>query len=268
MLRSFFFLFFLTTTLNKKFGLCQIAAPSGDISRAHLPAGAGGEQDSAGMSDTGTIIPAQRGFGVSALFPVAQNHSGFRVPFSLADYPGSWRRRAGSLGNGSCLILLSSFVCTGVSELCSRVRETSCNGGDTKGCGLFLAMSWSVVGCRACLHFKRQEMGFQNCELSYKLQGCFFIIGATALGPLLFLLSQLQTFPFSQPDWYLVKIRPKNLFSRSWVSCVNTDVLRTSHAAGNHVSDAPCLVGCITGHPNCRPSHVVGHLHVFRHLSV
>lgn len=153
----------------------------------------------------------------------------------------------GSLGNGLRLILLSSFICTSVRlGLCSGVRETSCDGGDTKGCGFFLAVSWSMGGSCASLHFKSHEMGFQNCELSYKLQGCLFIIGAPALGPLLLLSSQLQTFPCSQPGCYLVKIKPKCLFSQCWVSSINTHILRTSHTVGYPV---PCVVGCIAGHP-------------------
>jgi len=70
-------------------------------------AGAGGERDGVGMEGTETISPAQRGFGGSAPFPVAPNHSGLRFPFSPGDYPGSWRR--GEPGEWSAFDLAQQF---------------------------------------------------------------------------------------------------------------------------------------------------------------
>lgn len=52
-----------------------------------------------------------------------------------------------------------------------------------------------VCVCFAGLHFKSHETGIQNCQLSYKLQPCSFIIGAPASGPLLWLPSQLSPLP-------------------------------------------------------------------------
>lgn len=95
-----------------------------------------GDGDSVGMEGTGTIIPAQRGFRGSAPFLTAQNHSGFMFPFSQRDYQAAGAVGGGSLGNGLCLILLSSFICVSVwRELCLGVQETFCAGGDIKGWG-------------------------------------------------------------------------------------------------------------------------------------
>lgn len=157
--------------------------------------GASGEWDSVRMEGTGTIIPAQRGFGGSAPFPSALNHSGFRFPFSWRDYRAAGAGGGGSLGNGLCLILLSSFVCATVQRgLCSGVQETFCAGGDIKGWGCSQG-ELGNGGCCAGLHFKSHKMGFQNPGLSYKLQGCFFIIGAPVLGPFFCFLPSCRHFP-------------------------------------------------------------------------
>lgn len=73
-----------------------------------------------------TIIPAQLEFGGSAPFPVAQNHSGFRFPFSLGDYAGSWRRRGqgGEPGEWFAFDLAQQF--------CLHKRTT---GGFAQGSG-------------------------------------------------------------------------------------------------------------------------------------
>lgn len=64
-----------------------------------------------------------------------------------------------------------------------RVQETFCAGGDIKGWGCSQDELGNGGFC-AGLHFKSHNMGFRNSGLSYKLQGCFFIIRAPVLGPL------------------------------------------------------------------------------------
>lgn len=193
------FFFFLTTTLNNKFGLCWIEAQSGDSSRAHLlifPAG--WCQWGVGQCEDGRYqdhYPStKRVWGLSSISQCTKPLR-IQVSFQLEGLSGSWSRRGGSLGNGLCLILLSSFVCATVQRgLCSGVQETFCAGGDIKGWGCSQG-ELGNGGCCAGLHFKSHKMGFQNPGLSYKLQGCFFIIGAPVLGPFFCFLPSCRHFP-------------------------------------------------------------------------
>lgn len=109
------------------------------------------------------------------------------------------------------------------------------------------------------MHFKSQTMGFQNSGLRYKLQGCFFIVGAPVLGPFLRLSAQLQIFPCSQPGWYPVKVHPKCLFSGCSMSCINICVVRTFHSMGYPATEDNLCGRVYHRIPNCRTSNIMGH---------
>lgn len=93
----------------------------------------------------------------------------------------------GSLGNGLCLILPSSLVCRS-GGFAHGVPDTSCHGGDTKGCGL----GGAVLVCTTKAMRRASKTG-----LSYKLQGCFFIVRARRWDPCCCFLPSCRPFPAS-----------------------------------------------------------------------